>query len=52
MNQYDVSGILSTYSMKCRNARSSDKLKEIIRELKVELNANEIKKMNVEIMGE
>lgn len=45
MNQYDISGILRTYSEKCSKARNDEQLKEFIRELKRELNANEIKKI-------
>lgn len=48
MNNFDVSGLLRTYSEKCKNARNSEHLKEIIRELKRELNAEEIKKLKVE----
>jgi hypothetical protein len=36
-----------TYSHKCRLAKSDEQLKEIIRDLKRELNANEIKKLRV-----
>lgn len=45
MNQHDVSGLLMTYSMKCSKARDSDHLKELVRNLKRELNSKEISKM-------
>lgn len=48
MNQYDVSGLLMTYSEKCRNAMDSEHLKELVRDLKMELNSKEILKMKKE----
>lgn len=48
MNQYDVSGLLITYSEKCRNARDSKHLKELIIDLKMQLNSKEILKMKKE----
>lgn len=45
MNQYDVSGLLITYSEKCRKARDSEHLKKLVRDLKRELNSKEISKM-------
>jgi hypothetical protein len=48
MNKYDIAGLLKTYSEKCLNARNSEQLKEIIRELKSELNVDEIKKLKVD----
>lgn len=48
MNNLDVSGLLKTYSMKCRDARDSEHLKELVRDLKKELNSEEIKKLKVE----
>lgn len=42
-----MAGLLTTYSQKCRLAKSDEKLKEIIRELKRELNSNEIEKLRV-----
>lgn len=47
MNQHDVSGVLMTYSAKCRKARNSEHLKELVRELKRELNSKEISKMEI-----
>lgn len=47
MNNLDVSGLLTTYSEKCRKARDSEHLKEIIRDLKRELNSEEIKKLKM-----
>ena len=37
MNQLDVAGILMTYSLKARYARDKEHLKDIIRDLKEEL---------------
>lgn len=48
MNNYDVAGLLKTYSEQCKNATNTKKLKEIVRELKKELNSKEIAKMKVE----
>lgn len=48
MNQYDVSGLLITYSEKCKNARDSEHLKKLVRDLKVALNSKEIMKMKKE----
>lgn len=47
MNNFDVAGILRTYSEQCRLARSSEQLKKIVRDLKKELNAAEIKKLKI-----
>lgn len=47
MNNLDVAGLLWTYSEKCVNARDAEHLKEIIRDLKRELNSKEIKKMRM-----
>ena len=43
MNQYDVAGILRTYSEKCSKCENSKKLKEIIKELKQQLDLRRIK---------
>lgn len=43
MNNLDVAGLLMTYSEKCRKAKDSEHLKEIVRDLKKELNSEEIK---------
>jgi hypothetical protein len=48
MNNLDVSGLLMTYSMKCKDARDSEHLKELVRDLKKELNSEEIKKLRVD----
>lgn len=48
MNNFDVAGLLMTYAEKCRNASNSEKLKDIIRDLKMEFDAKEIKKLKVE----
>ena len=37
MNNYDVSGILLTYSEKARKAETTEKLRNTVRELKREL---------------
>ena len=47
MNNLDVAGVLTTYSIKCSKARNDEHLKDLIRELKKELSAKEIKKMKV-----
>jgi len=47
MNNLDVAGLLRTYSEKCANARNSEHLKELVRELKRELNSEEIKKLKI-----
>ena len=47
MTNLDVAGLLTTYSKRCGNARSNEHLKEIIRELKRELNSEEIKKLRI-----
>ncbi|HYE69380.1 MAG TPA: hypothetical protein VEA58_12255 [Anaerovoracaceae bacterium] len=47
MNNLDVSGLLTTYSIKCARARNDEHLKDLIRELKKELSAEEIRKMKV-----
>ena len=43
MNQYDVAGILRTYSEKCSKCDNTTKLKEIIKELKQQLDLRRIK---------
>ncbi|WP_409016160.1 hypothetical protein [Anaerostipes caccae] len=42
MNQYSVSGIMRTYSEKARQARSEKDLKDVIRELKKELDLRKV----------
>ncbi len=42
MNQYDVSGILMTYSTRAIHAQDKEHLKDIIRELKQELDLRKI----------
>lgn len=42
MNQSDVSGILRTYSEKAAHARNKEHLKDIIRELRQELDLRKI----------
>ena len=48
MDNLDVAGILKTYAEKARKARSKKHLKEIIRELKKEL---DLRKINEVITG-
>ena len=47
MNNLDVAGLLKTYSERCLNARNSEHLKEIVRDLKMELNTGEIRNLEV-----
>lgn len=42
MNQFDVAGILTTYASKVRYARDKNHLKEIIRDLKSELDLRQV----------
>ena len=43
MTQYDVAGILRTYSEKARYATSTEQLREIIRDLKNELDLRKVR---------
>ena len=43
MNQYDVAGVLRTYSEQIAHAYSKERVKEIIKELKEELDLRKIK---------
>lgn len=43
MDNLDVAGILTTYAEKARRAQSKKQLKEIIRELKKELDLRKMK---------
>lgn len=47
MNNLDIAGLLKTYAEKCIYAKNAKHLKEIVRDLKQELNANEIKKLKM-----
>lgn len=47
MNNLDVAGLLMTYSEKCRKAKNSKHLKEIVRDLKKKLNSEEIRKLKM-----
>jgi hypothetical protein len=49
MNNLNVAGLLRTYSEKCANARNDEHLKELVRRLKQELNASEIRKMKANV---
>ena len=42
MNQFDVSGIMITYSQKVKHAQDEEHLKDVIRELKKELDLRKI----------
>ncbi len=42
INQYDVAGILRTYSEQASRARNTEKLREIIKELKQELDLRKV----------
>lgn len=42
MNQFDVSGIMMTYSQKAKYVRDEEHLKDIIRELKSELDLRKV----------
>lgn len=46
MNQYDVAGILTSYSAKVRYARDKEHLKDIVRELKQELDLRKIEEID------
>lgn len=48
MNQYDIAGVLTTYSKKCFQARDTEHLRELVRRLKEEFNSKEIRKIRVE----
>lgn len=37
MNNYDVSGILQTYAEKARKAETTEKLRDVVRDLKRQL---------------
>lgn len=43
MNQFDVSGLLMTYSEKAKNATTTKQLKKIIKDLKEEFDLRKIK---------
>ena len=43
MNNLDIAGILRTYSEKARRAESTEKLREIVRDLKRELDLRKIR---------
>lgn len=51
MNQYDVSGILMTYSEKAKNAKTTKQLKKIIKNLKSEFDLRTIKAEGAENNG-
>lgn len=42
MNKYDVAGIMKTYSEKAIKAKSTKQLRQIVRELKQELDLRQI----------
>lgn len=45
MNNLDVAGILTTYTMKATNARNTQRLREIVLKLRSEL---DLRKINME----
>jgi hypothetical protein len=47
MTNLDVAGLLTTYAMKCRNTTQKEKLQELVRALKKELNSEKIKNLNI-----
>lgn len=47
MNEYDVAGVLTTYSQKAMKAKSTEQLIEIVRNLKREFNSEEIRKLTI-----
>ncbi len=49
MNQWDVSGILMTYSEKAANAKTTKQLKKVIKDIRAEL---DLRKIKVENEGE
>ena len=46
MNNLDIAGILRTYSEKVRYAKSTEQLREIIREMKQELDLRKVRMDN------
>lgn len=48
MNNFDVSGVLRTYSERARYCRTKTQLQNLIRELKSEFNYKEIQKLYVD----
>lgn len=42
MNKFDIAGLLTTYAEKAAKARSTEHLKQIIRELKGELDLRKV----------
>lgn len=47
MNNLDVAGLLTTYAIHCQQAKKKEKLQELIRDLKRELNSEEIRKFSI-----
>lgn len=47
MNNLDVAGVLRTYSEKAAKAKSTEQLREIVRDLKQELDLRKIKMANL-----
>lgn len=43
MNNYDVAGILTTYALKASGARDTTHLRNIVRDLKAELDLRKVK---------
>ncbi len=49
MNNLDVAGILRTYSEKARHAKNTEQLREVVREVKQEL---DLRKINMDQNGD
>lgn len=43
MNNYDIAGILTTYSYHARNAKNTEELRNVVRRLKEELDLRKIR---------
>lgn len=43
MNQYDVAGILKTYSEKCSKCSDTKRLRKLVKELKSELDLRKVR---------
>ena len=49
MNNLDVAGILTTFALKAANARDTEHLRDIVRELKSDL---DLRKVKMEVKSE
>ena len=48
MNQFDVAGVLFTYSIRCTTAETREHLKEILNELNNKLFKDELENINID----